>query len=255
MSDTLLVLAAALAGGFLDAGVGGGGMLIVPALFAIYPAAPHVLLIGTNKVASSPGLAIAAWRYSRGDLMPWGVALPAAAAYAATTIAGVHVSRMVPSEVFRLLVPLMLAAMLAYVLSRRDFGVSHAPVAGRGRRAAIALGATLGLYEGFFGPGGGALLIFAFIRVFGYDFMRASAAAKLSNFAGCTTAAVVFGMHGEVMWGVALGMAVAYLAGAWIGARVAIAKGSRWLRSLFIVVASLLIARTGWDALKPLLAQ
>jgi len=254
MSDTLLVLAAALAGGFLDASIGGGGMLLVPALFAAFPAAAHTLLIGTNKVASSPGLAIAVWRYSHSGHMPWRTALPAAAAYMASTVAGVALSRTVPSEVFRLLVPVMLTAMLVYVLTRRDFGMTHAPVAGRGLSAALALGAVLGLYEGFFGPGSGALLIFAFVRVFGFDFLRASAAAKLANFAGCTTAAVVFGLHGEAMWGLAAGMAVLYLVGAWIGAHVAIAQGSRWLRRLFIVVAALLIARTGWDALRPFLA-
>ncbi len=254
MSDTLLVLAAALAAGFLDASIGGGGMLLVPALFAAFPSSAHALLIGTNKVASSPGLAIAAWRFSRGGLMPWHAALPAALAYAATTIAGVFVSRMVPSEIFRLLVPVMLTAMLLYVLTRREFGVSHTPVAGRGLPAALLLGATLGFYEGFFGPGGGALLIFAFVRLFGFDFLRASAAAKLSNFAGCTTAAVVFGLHGEAMWGLAAGMAVVYIGGAWIGAHVALARGSRWLRRLFILVAALLIARTGWDALRPFLA-
>ena len=229
-------------------------MLLVPALFAAFPAAAHPLLIGTNKVASSPGLAIAVWRFSHGGMMPWRVALPAAAAYMVTTVAGVHLSRSVPSEVFRLLAPLMLTAMLVYVLMRRDFGSSHAPVAGRGRPAALAVGATLGLYEGFFGPGSGALLIFAFVRVFGFDFLRASAAAKLSNFAGCTTAAVVFGVHGEAMWGLAAGMAVVYLGGAWVGAHVAIARGSRWLRWLFILVAGSLIARTGWDAVRPFLA-
>ncbi|MGE0875782.1 MAG: sulfite exporter TauE/SafE family protein [Burkholderiales bacterium] len=250
MSDTLLVLAAALAAGFLDAGVGGGGMLLVPALFAVYPGAPHALLMGTNKLASSPGLGLAVWRYARGMRMPWRVALTTSAAYVCATVAGVTVSRMMPTAVFRLLVPVMLAAMLVYVLTRKDFGVTHAPRVDRGAAAALAIGGVLGFYEGFFGPGSGTLLIFAFVRVFGFDFMHAGAAAKVVNCAGCATAAIVFGVHGEIMWGLALGMASVYIAGAWVGAHVALARGSRWLRMLFVVVASLLIARTGWDAVR-----
>lgn len=230
-------------------------MLLVPALFAAYPGVAHPLLMGTNKLASSPGLAIAAWRFARKVQMPWRIALPTAAAYTALTVAGVAVSRMTPTPMFRLMVPVMLTVMLVYVLTRRDFGVLHAPHASRGPLAAVALGSVLGFYEGFFGPGSGTLLIFAFVRIFGFDFLHAGAAAKVVNFAGCTTAAIVFGIHGEAMWSVAFGMACAYLVGAWIGAHMALARGSRWLRGVFVVVASLLIARTAWDALKPVLAQ
>ena len=229
-------------------------MVMVPALFAAFPGAAHPLLMGTNKLAATPGLAVATWRYAAGLRMPWRVAAPAALAYSLTTVAGVYLSRSTPTAVFKLLVPLMLAAMLAYVLLKRDFGLAHAPLGSRGAGTAVALGAVMGVYEGFFGPGSGTLLIFAFVRVFGFDFMHASAASKLVNFAGCATAALVFGLHGEAMVGLAAGMAVAYFAGAWVGAQVALARGSRWLRAVFVAVASLLIARTAWDALKPFLA-
>jgi len=228
-------------------------MVMVPALFAAFPGTAHPLLMGTNKLAATPGLAIAAWRYASGMRMPWRIAVPAALAYSLTTIAGVYVSRSTPTVVFKLMVPLMLAAMLAYVLWKRDFGLAHAPHAGRGTGTAVAMGLAMGVYEGFFGPGSGTLLIFAFVRVFGFDFMHASAAGKLVNFAGCATAALVFGLHGEAMVGLAAGMAACYFAGAWIGAHVAIARGSRWLRGVFVVVATLLIARTAWDSVKPFL--
>ena len=228
-------------------------MVIVPSLFAAFPGAAHPVLMGTNKLASAPGLAIATWRYAVGARMPWRIAIPVALAYSLTTIAGVYLSRGTPTAIFKLLVPLMLSAMLAYVLLKRDFGLAHAPRPARRTGAAIAMGATMGVYEGFFGPGSGTLLIFAFVRVFGFDFMHASAAGKLVNFAGCATAAAVFGLHGEAMIGLAAGMAACYLAGAWIGAHMAIARGSRWLRGVFVVVATLLIARTAWDSAKPFL--
>lgn len=228
-------------------------MVIVPALFAAFPGTAHPLLMGTNKLAATPGLGIAAWRYAVGTRMPWRIAIPVSLAYSLTTVGGVLLSRGTPTAIFKLLVPLMLSAMLAYVLLKRDFGLSHAPHATRGTGAALAMGGAMGVYEGFFGPGSGTLLIFAFVRVFGFDFMHASAAGKLVNFAGCATAALVFGLHGDAMPGLAAGMAACYLAGAWTGAHVAIARGSRWLRGVFVVVATLLIARTAWDAAKPFL--
>ena len=250
-----MVLAAAFAAGFLDASVGGGGMVLLPTLFAVFPNTSHTVLMGTNKLASTFGLANSTWRYARSLAMPWEVALPAAAGYGLLAIAGAALARQVPTEVFRLMVPFMLAGMLAYVVSRRDFGGTHVPrvINRRGRWIAFGLGAVLGLYEGFFGPGAGVLLIFAFVRFFGFDFLRATAAAKVVNTAGCVGAMLVFGAHGEVMLGLAMGMVVANVAGSWVGTHTAITRGSRWLRGLFIVVASLLIAKTAWDAAKPFL--
>jgi len=257
LSDGLLVLAAAFVAGFLDASVGGGGMVLVPTLFAVYPTTPHPTIMGTNKLASTFGLVNAAWRYSRSMAIPWGVALPAALGYGLLAIGGAMLNRMVPTEIFRLFVPVMLAVMLVYVATRRDFGAAHTPrpIDTRARWLAFGLGAVLGLYEGFFGPGAGALLIFAFVRIFGFDFLRAGATAKVINAAGCATAMLVFGLHGEVMWALAAGMIVFNVAGAWLGAHTAITRGSRWLRMLFIVVTSLLIAKTAWDAAKPWMTQ
>lgn len=257
MIETLLVLVAAFAAGFLDASVGGGGMVLLPTLFAVFPTTPHPVLMGTNKLSSTFGLANSAWRYTRSLAMPWNVALPAAAGYFLLAIAGAALARMVPTAVFRLLVPFMLTGMLIYVLTRRDFGRTHLPrVVDRGARwVAFGVGAVLGLYEGFFGPGAGVLLIFAFVRLFGFDFLRATAAAKVVNTAGCVGALLVFGVHGEVMWLLAAGMAVANVAGSWAGTHIAITRGSAWLRGLFIVVSALLIAKTAWDAARPWLAQ
>lgn len=112
MSETLLVLAAAFASGFLDASVGGGGMVLVPTLFAVYPNTPHACIMGTSKLASTFGLTSAVWRYTRSVRIPWAVALPCAGAYFATSLIGASLARLVPGATFRLLVPVMLALML-----------------------------------------------------------------------------------------------------------------------------------------------
>lgn len=253
MTETLLVLLAAFVSGFLDASVGGGGMVLIPALFAVFPNAPHTQILGTSKLASSFGLASAVWRYTRSVQIAWPVALPCAGAYFCTALVGATLSRMVPSTTFRLLVPIMLTLMLLYVLTRRNFGLLHAPRAldARARWMAGGIGALLGLYEGFFGPGSGALLIFAFVHLFGFDFLHAGAIARVANLAGCIGAFLIFGSHGEVMLLLALGMAVTNIAGAWVGAHTAITRGSPFVRMLFIVVASLLIAKTAWDGARP----
>jgi hypothetical protein len=253
VSETLIVLAAAFVSGFLDASVGGGGLVLVPALFAVFPATPHPQILGTSKFASTFGLGSAVWRYTRSVHIPWKVALPCAGTYFATALVGATIARMVPTATFRLLVPMMLAVMLLYVVTRRSFGLTHVPreLDSRARWLAAGLGALIGLYEGFFGPGSGALLIFAFVRVFGFDFLHAGAVARVVNFAGCFGAFLIFGSHGEVMWLLALSMAVTNIAGAWIGAHAAITRGSRFLRVLFLITASLLIAKTAWDGARP----
>jgi len=252
LSDILLVLAASFVGGFLDASVGGGGLVLVPTMFAIYPAAPHPLILGTNKLAAVVGLTGAVARYMRSVRIPWAVALPCAAGYFATATVGASIARLVPSSAFRLLVPAMLAVMLVYVLTRRDFGLAHAPreIDTRARWQAAGAGFGLGFYEGFFGPGSGALLMFVFVRFFGLDFLHAGAAARVVNLAGCFGAVLVFGGHGEIMWLVAAVMAIANTAGAWLGAHTAITRGSRWMRVLFVALTTLLIAKTAWDGLR-----
>ena len=121
--DMLIVLAASFIGGFLDASVGGGGLVLVPAMFAVFPATPHSVILGTNKLAASVGMSGAVARYMRSVRIPWAVALPCAATYFVMAMAGASVARLVPSSTFRLLVPAMLAIMLVYVLTRRDFGM------------------------------------------------------------------------------------------------------------------------------------
>ena len=103
-------------------------MVQVSALFAAFPTLPHAQLLGSNKVAACPGMALALRRYLRSETLHWRVALPTAVPYAIATVAGVEASRAASSETFRLLVPVMLIAVLAYVLTRRDFGLAHAQI-------------------------------------------------------------------------------------------------------------------------------
>lgn len=246
------VLAAAFGAGVVDAMAGGGGLIQLPALFAAYPTTPHPTLLGTGKLAGLAGTSSAAARFVRHVRLDWALVLAAATGAFAAALAGAWIATRVPPQQFRAMVPLLLAAVLLYTLLHRDFGREHRPrYHGTHGRALAAAGAgVIGLYDGFFGPGTGSFLVFMFVRVFGLDFLHASASAKVVNAAANLAAIVLFGLTGQLFWLLGLAMAACNVAGAQVGAHLAIRHGSGFVRGVFIVVVSCLIAKTGWDALR-----
>ncbi|MEW6165820.1 MAG: TSUP family transporter [Pseudomonadota bacterium] len=244
-----LLLAAAFAG-FVDAVAGGGGLIQVPALFAGLPREAPATLLGTNKLASIFGTLNAARRYAREVTMPWTVVLPTALAAFAFSFCGAALAAWLPKEVMRPLVLVLLIAVAAYTLWRPDFGARvGAPVADerRLRWLALAAGMLLGFYDGVFGPGAGSFMIFAFVRLFGMDFLHASASAKVVNAATNAGALLLFAPTGHMLWALGLGMAACNIVGAQFGARLAIRHGSGFVRAVFLVMTALLIAKIGWD--------
>ena len=154
-----------------------------------------------------------------------------------------------PKGVVRPLVLGLLMLVLAYTVVKPDFGVvSGSRLApGQERPLALLLGAVLGFYDGFFGPGAGSFMIFGFVRWFRLDFLHASSAAKVVNFSTNAAALAYFAPSGHVLWITGLAMAVFNIAGAVLGSRLALRHGSGFVRGVFIAVASLLIARLGYD--------
>lgn len=247
--DLIMLLAAALFAGFVDAVAGGGGLIQVPALLVALPAESPATVFGTNKLASIFGTGNAAVRYARRISLPWSIALPAAAAAFLFSFAGAAAVTWLPKEVVRPLVLGLLLLVLVYTVVKPGFGVvSGARLAPqRERRWALWAGAVLGFYDGFFGPGAGSFMIFAFVRFFRLDFLHASSAAKVVNFATNAAALAYFAPTGHVLWVTGLAMAVFNIAGALLGARLALRHGSGFVRGVFIAVASVLIARLGYD--------
>jgi len=246
----LLLLAAAFAG-FIDAVAGGGGLIQVPALLTALPGESPATVFGTNKGSSIFGTANAAWRYARRIALPWQVALPAAAAAFAFSFGGAALVSLAPKEWLRPLILVLLVAVFIYTMFKRDFGtVALAPAfSGSATRPALLAGAVLGFYDGFFGPGAGSFMIFAFVRFFGLDFLRASSAAKVVNFSTNLAALAWFAPTGHVLWQLALAMAIFNIAGAMVGSRLAIRHGSGFVRGVFLAVTAVLIAKFGYDTL------
>jgi uncharacterized membrane protein YfcA len=181
--------------------------------------------------------------------LPWGIALPAAGAAFLFAFAGAAAVAWLPKGVVRPLVLGLLVLVLLYTVVKPGFGaVAGSRLAvGPERRRALLLGAALGFYDGFFGPGAGSFLIFGFVRFFQLDFLHASSAAKVVNFATNAAALAYFVPSGHVLWVTGLAMAVFNMGGALLGARLALRHGSGFVRGVFIVVASVLIARLGHD--------
>lgn len=248
--DLFLVSLASLFAGFVDSIVGGGGLILVPALFAVFPNAHPATLFGVNKSASIWGTAAATVQYARRVQMPWGALLPAAAVCFAGSMAGAWAVTVVSPDFLRRVLPAILIGVLAYTLARKDLGRHHAPrFAGRHETlAAATLGLTIGFYDGFFGPGTGSFFVFLFVRWLGYDFLHASASAKLLNTTSNLAALMLFAWKGHVWWHFALVMAIANVIGSLLGTRLALKHGSGFVRSVFIVVVSALILKTGYDA-------
>jgi uncharacterized membrane protein YfcA len=248
--DLFLMALASLGAGFVDSIVGGGGLILTPALFAIFPSAPPASLFGLNKSASVWGTAFAAVQYSRRVTLNWRSLLPAALMGLAGGFLGAWTVTVVAPDFLRKLLPLVLVAVLAYTLAKKDLGRDHVPAlpAGAERLAAMAIGLCIGFYDGFFGPGTGSFFIFLFVRVLGYDFLHASASAKLLNIATNLAALSLFALKGHVWWHYAVVLAACNVAGSLVGTRLALRHGAGFVRGMFIAVVSALILKTGYDA-------
>lgn len=245
----LIVLAASFAG-LIDAIVGGGGLILTPALFATFPNASPATLFGTNKCAAICGTTVAAARYGRRVELRWRVLLPAAICALVGSFAGAWTVVGIEPTFVRQLLPVILLGVLVYTLVKKDLGHRHQPRQTLWVEQTIAclIGAAIGWYDGFFGPGTGSFFIFLLVRFLGYDFLNASASAKLLNVATNLSAIVLFASKGYVWWQLGLMMGVANVAGSVIGSHLALKHGSGFVRWAFVGVVSLLIIKTGVDA-------
>ncbi len=250
MIELLSVVLASLLAGFVDAVVGGGGLVLVPALFSAFPQAAPATLFGTGKAASVWGTAWATVQYSKRVSLNWPRLLPAAAVALAGSFAGAWTVTQVSADGLRRALPFILVVLLIYTLARKEMGRSHQPRFSGSVETLVAasIGLVIGFYDGFFGPGTGSFLVFLFVRVMGYDFLHASASAKLINVASNAAAFILFAAKGHVWWQIAALMAVANVLGSLIGTRVALARGTGFVRGMFVLVVSALILKTGWDA-------
>jgi uncharacterized membrane protein YfcA len=248
-----LVCASSLLAGFIDSIVGGGGLIQLPAMLILFPNMPIATVLGTNKFASLFGTSMAVQRYARHVAFDWPTILPSAISAFIFSFLGSRIVSLLNTTFLRPIVLVLLVLVAIYVFFVKDLGIIHAPKhpPKKAQLLGIVIGAALGFYDGFFGPGTGSFLIFLFVGVFGFDFLAASASAKVINLATNIASVLYFGWTGHILYSYAIPMAVCSVLGAAIGARLAIAKGSRFVRIFFLIIVGALIAKLAQSIFAP----
>ena len=253
MTALLLLCAFSMAAGFVDAIVGGGGLIQLPAALLLLPGVPFPTLLGTNKFASFFGTSMAVQRYSRHVAIEWRTVAPAAVAAFLFAFLGSRAVTLLDPAILRPLVLVLLVVVAIYVFLVKDLGLVHQPkhAPRKTRWLALAIGSALGFYDGFFGPGMGSFLIFAFVGILGFDFLSASASAKAINWCTNLASIIYFASTGQLLYGVGLAMAASNVIGATLGSHLAIRKGSHFLRVFFLVIVCGLIAKLAQTLFQP----
>ncbi|AEW97290.1 MULTISPECIES: TSUP family transporter [Streptomycetaceae] len=248
--QVLQLIPVAVAAGWIDAVVGGGGLLSTPALLVALPTVPTATVLGTNKLVAITGTTSAAVTYTRRTGVDWKfVGLAAAVALPAAS-GGALLATTLPSTVFRPVIMVALLTVGLFVTLRPDFGRTHTPVRmtpGKATAAAVLTGACIGFYDGVIGSGTGTFLIITFLLVRGADFLHGSAMAKVVNVGTNLGALVVFIVQGHVLWPLGAAMAVGNVTGGALGARMALKRGASFVRYALLVVVVGLCAKLGYD--------
>lgn len=236
---TLLALCSiAFFAGFVDSIAGGGGLIQLPALIFLLPNFPIVTLIGTNKFVNSCGTVVSSFHYSRKLKFPVTHYLPILISAFIFSLLGAKTLTYIHDDVLKPIVFILLCIMLLYTLFKKDFGLvrKHNLVPHHEKLALILIGSVLGFYDGFFGPGMGSLLLFCFISIIGFDFLYATALAKLTNLAANVGAVFFFIYAHKILYHYAFPMMAFNMVGNYAGASFAIKKGSKFIRWIFLAV-------------------
>lgn len=242
--QVLLLCVAAFAAGFVDAVVGGGGLIQTPASLVILWAQPVSVVLGTVKVPSFAGTALAVTQYIKKVPVRWRLLGWLCATAFIFSYAGSQLLLIVSNEFMKPVLVVVLTAVAIYTYTKKNFGQQkHRNLAPQKELLyAVLISAIIGFYDGFIGPGTGSFFILAFIAVLGFDFLGASTHAKMVNLATNLGSITLFVIQGKIIWVIALPMAACNALGGLLGARMAIAKGNGFIRVffLFIVVCTLL---------------
>lgn len=251
----VLLLLAACCAGWVDAVVGGGGMVQLPALLMV-PGLTPVQALATNKVGSVMGTITSAATYARKVPLDWRTLLPTALLAGLASVGGALLATYLPAEVFKPIIVVALLAVLVYTLVKPTLGIAQ-DMRFRGSRlvaASGALGLGIGFYDGVLGPGTGSFLLLGMAGWLGYSFLQAAAHTKVVNTATNLGAILLFSLAGQTVWLLGLVLGLANMLGGYIGARTALSRGNGFVRVMLIVVVSAMLLKLGADVVLAWLA-
>ena len=244
----LLCIAAFLAG-FVDAIVGGGGLIQTPVALILLPNLAVSSVIGSLKIPSFSGTALAARQYLKKVEMNWKLLSVMAVFAFASAFLGSTLLTKVHNDFMKPLLLVVLTLIVIYTFSKKDFGTHQIKNLSENKQLflAIIISMILGFYDGFIGPGTGSFFVLAFVTVLGFDFLHASANAKMVNLATNFGSICLFIFKGKIIWAIAIPMAICNAIGGFIGAKLAIKKGNGFIRVFFLIVVIGTLIRFGYD--------
>ena len=237
----------AFCGGLIDAAVGGGGLVQLPALLHALPQYSLATVFGTNKLAVLAGNLSSIYSYTKRIKIAWRLMLPTMLSAFAFAFLGAFSVSIVPKKIMEFVVFFILIAMAIYTFAEKKLGLVSTDFHCGPKEIAwgIFFGGLIGFYDGVFGPGSGSLLLFIFVKYFGFDFLNASASAKLVNLGTFTAALMFFVPTGNVLWAVGGVVALCNIAGSLTGVFLALRYGSGFIRIFFLILLVFLIGRMG----------
>lgn len=244
----ILCIAAFLAG-FVDAIVGGGGLIQTPVGLIVLPGYPVATVIGSLKIPAFSGTSFAAFQYLKEVNMNWKLLFTMAILAFCSAFFGSELLTIVSNDFMKPLLLVVLVSLAIYTFTKKNFGQHKAKEHSEKRQLllAVVMSICIGFYDGFIGPGTGSFLVFGFVMVLGFDFLHASANAKMVNLATNFGSICLFVLKGKIIWAIALPMAVCNALGGWIGAKLAIKKGNGFIRVFFLIVVVGTLIRFGYD--------
>lgn len=239
----------AFVSGFIDAVVGGGGLIQIPALLIAFPNLQVATIFGTNKIAALSGTTVAAGQYARKVRFNYPLLLVVSIFAFITSWLGAQVVSIIRTEVLKPVILVILIIMMIYIYKKKQFGTVQTKTLSPLKQMVFGsvIGSVVGFYDGIFGPGTGSFFILGFVFFLGFEFVMASAYAKVINCLTNISALTVFIRQGHYILGIGLIMAFFNVAGSFIGSHLALKKGNDFVRKIFLVVVSIMIVRYGYD--------
>jgi len=248
-TDLVFLCIVAFSAGFVDAIIGGGGLIQTPIALVMLPQYPVATVIGTLKIPAIGGTSFASFQYAKNVRLDFKMLLFMMAIACCAAFAGSWLLTQVSNSFMKPFLLFILIAVAIYTYLNKSFGL-HKEKAHTSRQQwlySILISLVLGFYDGFIGPGAGSFLVLCFIGLLGFDFLRASAHAKFVNFSTNLGSIVFFVLSGKIIYSIALPMAVFNAAGGWTGAKLAILKGNKFIRIFFLVIVTITILRFAYD--------
>jgi uncharacterized membrane protein YfcA len=245
----ILLCLAAFFAGFVDAIVGGGGFIQTPVALILLPNLAVSSIIGSLKIPAFSGTSFAANQYLKKVDMNWKLLSIMAIVAFASAFLGSHLLTKVHNDFMKPLLLVVLTLIAIYTFTKKDFGIHQAKehTVKRQLLLAVSMSICIGFYDGFIGPGTGSFLVLGFVSVLGFDFLHASAKAKIVNLATNFGSICLFVLKGKIIWAIALPMAICNAVGGWTGAKLAIKKGNGFIRIFFLIVVIGTLLRFCYD--------